>query len=107
MDWREDYKRKLCTADEAMQEVNRGDLVVVPIAGPRALPPALFRRGQELGAIDLRLAAPLSDPGWLQTDWQEGFRTEFELFIGDFARPATDDGRATYLPNLFSLNFKD
>ena len=107
MDWREDYKRKLCTADEAMQEVNRGDLVVVPIAGPRALPPALFRRGQELGAIDLRLAAPLSDPGWLQADWQEIFRIEFELFIGDFARPMVDEGRATYLPNLFSLNFKE
>ena len=107
MDWREDYKRKLCTADEAMQAVNRGDLVVVPIAGPRALPPALFRRGQELGAIDLRLAAPLSDPGWLQADWQEIFRIEFELFIGDFARPVVDEERATYLPNLFSLNFKE
>ena len=107
MDWREDYKRKLCTADEAMQAVNRGDLVVVPIAGPRALPPALFRRGQELGAIDLRLAAPLSDPGWLQADWQEIFRIEFELFIGDFARPVVDEDRATYLPNLFSLNFKE
>jgi len=107
MDWREDYNRKLCTADEAMQAVNRGDLVVVPIAGPRALPPALFRRGQELGAIDLRLAAPLSDPGWLQADWQEIFRIEFELFIGDFARPVVDEDRATYLPNLFSLNFKE
>ena len=107
MDWREDYNRKLCTADEAMQAVNRGDLVVVPIAGPRALPPALFRRGQELGAIDLRLAAPLSDPGWLQADWQEIFRIEFELFIGDFARPVVDEDRATSLPNLFSLNFKE
>ncbi|MEE8346109.1 MAG: acetyl-CoA hydrolase/transferase C-terminal domain-containing protein, partial [Dehalococcoidia bacterium] len=55
------------------------------------------------GPIDLRLSAPLSDPGWLQADWQEVFRLEFEVFIGDFARPAMDENRATYVPNLFSL----
>ena len=107
MDWRDEYKRRLSTAEEAMQAVKRDDLVAIPIAGPRVLPAALFRRGQELGGIDLRLAAPLTDPGWLQDGWQESFRIEFELFIGDFARQATDEGRATYLPNLFSLNFKD
>src|SRR3989304_4219843 len=107
MDWRDEYKRRLSTAEEAMQAVKRDDLVAIPIAGPRVLPAALFRRGQELGGIDLRLAAPLTDPGWLQDGWQGSFRIEFELFIGDFARQATDEGRATYLPNLFSLNFKD
>ncbi|MDO8617231.1 MAG: acetyl-CoA hydrolase/transferase C-terminal domain-containing protein [Dehalococcoidia bacterium] len=107
MDWREEYKRRLTTADEAMAIVRRDSLVVIPIAGPRTLGAALFRRCRELGGIDLRLAAPLSDPGWLQDGWQEAFRLEFELFIGDFGRTATDEGRATYLPNLFSLNFKD
>lgn len=34
------------------------------------------------------------------------FRLEFELFIGDFARPVMDEGRATYQPNLFSLAHK-
>ena len=90
-----------------MTEVRQGDLVVIPIAGPRTLPRALFRHCQEMGPIDLRLAAPLTDPGWLQDGWQETFRIEFELFIGDFARSAMDEGRATYLPNLFSLNFKE
>ncbi len=106
MDWREDYKRRLTSADEALREVKAGDLVVIPIAGPRLLPHALFRRCEELGTIDLRLSAPLSDPGWLQAGWQEVFRIEFELFVGDFARPTMDEGRATYLPNLFSLNHK-
>lgn len=106
MDWREEYQRRLGTAEGAMNEVRAGHLVVIPIAGPRVLPGALFRRCQEAGPIDLRLSAPLSDPGWL-TGWQEAFHIEFELFIGDFARPATDAGRATYLPNLFSLNFKE
>ncbi len=105
-DWREDYNRKLVAADEAMAVVEKDDLVMIPIAGPRVLPGALFQHAKELGGIDLRLLAPLTDPGWLQAGWEEAFRIEFELFIGDFARPAIDEGRATYLPNLFSLNFK-
>jgi len=106
MDWREDYERKLFGAGEAMSIVEKGDLVLIPIAGPRVLPGALFQHAKELGGIDLRLVAPLTDPGWLQAGWQEAFRIEFELFIGDFARPAMDEGRAAYLPDLFSMNFK-
>ncbi|MCH7522316.1 MAG: acetyl-CoA hydrolase/transferase family protein [Chloroflexi bacterium] len=106
MDWREEYKRRLTSAEEAVKVVSEDDLVVIPIAGPRVLPRALFRHCQEAGAIDLRLSAPLSDPGWLQAAWQEVFRLEFEVFIGDFARPVMDEGRATYQPNLFSLAHK-
>ncbi len=107
MDWREEYKRRLASADDAMQEVQSGNLVAVPIAGPRTLQAALFRRVQAVGPIELRLGAPLTDPGWISGNHADAFKMEFELFIGDFARRSTDEGRATYLPNLFSLNFKD
>src|SRR5438552_13034636 len=108
MDWREEYKRRLASGDEAMKLVKAGDLVMIPIAGPRVLPGALCRHCTENGvAIDRRVAAPLTDPGWFRAGHEETFRVEFELFIGDFARPTMDEGQATYLPNLFSLNFKD
>ncbi len=107
MDWREEYKRRLCSADEAMLDVQAGNLVMIPIAGPRVLPGALFRRAREAGPIELRLAAPLTDPGWLRGESPELFKMEFDLFIGDYARQATDEGRATYLPQLFSLGLKD
>jgi 4-hydroxybutyrate CoA-transferase len=107
MDWREEYKRRLASAEDAMEEVSAGNLVAIPIAGPRTLQAALFRRAQSAGQIELRLGAPLTDPGWISGGWEELFKLEFELFIGDFARRATDEARATYLPNLFSLNFKD
>ena len=105
MDWRDEYKRRLCTADEAMAEVKAGDLVAIPIAGPRTLQAALYRHCQAAGPIELRLGAPLTDPGWL-VPGSDLFDLEFELFISDFGRAATDENRATYLPNLFSLNFK-
>jgi len=106
MDWREEYKRKLTSAEDAVKVVQPGQRVVIPLAGPRLLPDALFRRGQELGGIDVRLSAPASDPGWLQPGVQDLFRVEVECFIGDFARPAHDERRITYLPNLFTTMYK-
>src|SRR3990172_98545 len=106
MDWREEYQRRLAPADGAMSLVKKDDLVMICIAGPRVLPGALFQHAKELGGIDLRLVAPLTDPGWFQEGWEQAFRVEFELFVGDFARPAMDEGRATYLPNMFSLAYK-
>ena len=106
MDWREEYKRKLASVDEAVSRVRPGHRVVVPLAGPRVLHEAVFRRGQELGGLEVRLSAPTSDPGWLQPGLQHLFTVEIELFIGNVAREAHDDGRVTYLPNLFTTQFK-
>ncbi len=106
MDWREQYQRKLTSAEDAVRCIQPGQRVAFPLAGPRVLPDVVFRRGQELGGLELRLSAPRSDPGWLQPGMQDLFRVEFELFIGDFARSAHDERRATYLPNLFSTQFK-
>jgi 4-hydroxybutyrate CoA-transferase len=106
MNWREEYKKRLSSAEDAMAEVSRGDLVAVPIAGPRTLQASLLERARQIGPIDLRLSAPLTDPGYLYRSAEDVVRMEFELFIGDFGRVATDEGRATYLPNLFSLSFK-
>ncbi len=46
MDWREEYKRRLTTAEVAVKAVGEGDLVVIPIAGPRVLPQALVSHRQ-------------------------------------------------------------
>ena len=107
MGWRDEYKRRLASAEDAVKVIEAGDLVVIPIAGPRVLPRFVFDRCQALDQpIDLRLSSPLTDPGWIRADWQQLFRMEFEVFVGDFARPALDEGRATYQPNLFTLAHK-
>src|SRR2546427_7981527 len=94
MDWREEYKRRLASAEDAMKLVEAGNLVMIPIAGPRVLPGALFRHRMENGvSIDPRVGAPLTDPGWVPAGHQDTFPVEFELFICDFARPAMDAGR--------------
>ena len=107
MDWQEIYKRRLTTPEEAVRVVKSRDTVVLPIFPPRTVLPALFARRDELADVTIRVMAPASDPGWFQPGAEEAFNIEFELFIGDFARHVTDERRGTYLPNLFSLCFKE
>lgn len=55
MDWREEYKRRLTTAEVVVKAVSGGGLVVIPIAGARVLPQALVRhrqRARERIAVD-------------------------------------------------------
>ncbi|MGE3598908.1 MAG: acetyl-CoA hydrolase/transferase family protein [Dehalococcoidia bacterium] len=105
-DWRRDYESKLMSADEAAKLVKSGDLVAVPQAGPIAVQAALARRREELSDITIRLTTPPSNPGWFDEGWERTFKMEFELFVGPNARHATDALRASYVPILFSTQFK-
>lgn len=106
MDWREIYRQRLTTPEEAVGAVKSGDTVMVPIFPPSTLPPALAARQEELNDVMIRIIAPATDPGWLRAPEGSPFSVEFELYIGDFARFVTDERRGTYLPNLFSLGMK-
>src|SRR5712692_8299451 len=99
--WRDDYKTRLRTADDAMQLIEDGDLVGLTILAPPALAVALLKRGKELSRMDLRLLSPhiLSLVG---PDAPNGEK-EIELFIGDAFRPSHDARTTTYLPNTFML----
>lgn len=105
-DWREEYQRKVMTAQEAVARVRDGDRVMFTLAGPQTIGPALAARRGDLRNVQLRFTTPYQDAGWFANDFRDSFDIEFEIFIGDFGRPATDDHRATYLPNLFTTSFK-
>lgn len=105
-DWQQLYQERLTTAPEAVKLVKSGDTVMVPIFPPVMPVIALAQRANELKDVTVRLLAPAADPGWLRAPDESTWKVEFELFIGDFARFAMDERRATYLPNLFSLGMK-
>jgi 4-hydroxybutyrate CoA-transferase len=107
MDWQEHYRSSQLLADEAAALVKPGMRVQFPLAGGALMQQALAARAEELaGGIDVRLSAPAIDPGWFSQDLSSVFRIEFELFIGNVARPLHDRLGATYLPNLFSTQHK-
>src|SRR3990170_1106726 len=105
-DWRDTYKSRLTTPEQAVCAVESGDIVVYFILAPQSLQQALFARRHELSDVTIRLLAPTFDPGWFQPGSEGSFNIEFELYIGDFARFVTDERRGTYIPNLLSLGMK-
>jgi len=110
--WRDEYQRKLVSAEEAVKVVKSGDRVVVPLtAQPHLLGPALAGRKDELRNVTFHACTPQQanigmfyEPGM-----DEAFYNTIELFIGDFARtaPAGSDAKRTiYWPGTFSQMMK-
>jgi len=107
MDWQDDYKRKLVSAEQAMKVVKSGDLVITPLPDqPSILMEALSARGPELKNVTVSVSATSIDPGWAEPEMKESFNIYAELFIGSRVRPSMDEKRITYLPDLFSMRFK-
>ncbi|MFQ5874097.1 MAG: hypothetical protein ACE5JL_09880, partial [Dehalococcoidia bacterium] len=107
MDWREQYRKKVVSAEEAVRTVRSGDVVVVTRhPPPRVLMDALAARKKELRDVKVRAVAPAYDPGWFQPGWEESFSVTAEVFLGPVARPAYDERRMDYSPAIFSNQLK-
>jgi 4-hydroxybutyrate CoA-transferase len=105
--WEEHFKSRLITPEQAAELVQPGMRVHFPPMHGPAVPLALAKRAQKLeGPINLRLASPLVDLGWGNGTLSPFLNIEFELFVGNVARPLHDRKLAPYLPNLFSTSFK-
>jgi 4-hydroxybutyrate CoA-transferase len=68
MDWREDYKQKLTSPEEAVKIVKSGQRVAIggSIDEPEALPNALWERRDELNDMKIYQLCPMKDYGWGQ-----------------------------------------
>ncbi len=107
MGWEEHYKRRLVTAEEAVNVVNSGDVVFFSMSPqPGPLIYALAARREELQAVRVHCDAPVYDPGWLQPGWQDSFFIVVEQILGDLARAAYDQRIVDYIPMIFSTQFK-
>jgi len=102
--WRDEYKSRCKSTEEAMQLVRDGDLVSLTILAPGPLSAALNARAKQLNRVDIRFLAP-REVQLFGPDGPKGEK-EIELFIGDSIRPAHDAKVATYLPNTFMLGMK-
>ena len=107
-DWRNEYERKLVTAEEAVKVVKSGDRVVFPLVnGCHTLGAALAARKDELRDVTFHSTTPTqADVGmFYELGMQEAFQCTIELFIGDFVRASSagsDEKYTMYHPGLFS-----
>lgn len=106
MDWREDYKRKTVSAEEAVRVVKSGNKVLSGVclgAEPRALFGALMARRNDLRDVEMVIQAPSVPMDWYSKGWEGSFKFTFLNYTGPIARPMTDEKRADYAPFIMTL----
>jgi len=103
MSWEMDYKRKLKTADEALQCVHSGMRVYIQpgCAEPETLVEALMRRGPELSDVEIVHMMTMGCAPYVALEMAGHFRHN-AMFIGANVRDAINDGRADYTPIYLS-----
>lgn len=107
MDWQEEYKRKLVSAEEAVKVVKSGDRVDFGFPRqPYALNAVLAARSDELENVEMLVEDPRIDEGWLHPEKKKAFSMTINFFIGPTMRKYTDSKEADYLPVLFSTEPK-
>ncbi len=107
MDWREEYKDKLVTAEEAARVVKSGNRVAFALevgGGPAMLVEALAARRDELKGVEIEVSAPGLNPGWYEPGWEDSFTIIPQGSIdGPVARPFVGERRVDFNPRLYSL----
>jgi len=99
MAWMDDYKAKLCSADEAVSHIRSGESVWISgnAAAPFPLMEALAKRVDDLREVTLSHVLlmgedPLSKPGM-----EKAFHHN-SLFVGPADRASVNDGGSAYVP---------
>ncbi len=102
-DWRNVYKDKIVTAEEAVQSIKSGDRVVVGHAcgEPAALVEAMVARAPRVRDVEVVHMVAMGPAKYAQPGMEQSFRHN-ALFVGGSTRKAVEEKRADYTPCFFS-----
>ena len=107
MDWREQYKSKLVTAEEAVKVVKPGDRVYFGFPRqPWSVTKALEARRNELENVEIQCEAPRVDDLWVAPEKNDAFRLVVAYHPGARMRRPLDEKRAEFLAGTFSIEGK-
>ena len=103
MSWRDGYRSKIKTAEEAVKVVQPGQRVYIHqgCSEPEALVRALTGRAPELHGVELAHMATMGIADYCRPEYEGHFRHS-AFFIGKNVRQAIQDGRADYIPIFLS-----
>ena len=89
VDWREEYRRRLVPAEQAVGAVQPGDRVVIPIwCNPQLLGDTLAARMDDLQDVEVAHTAT----GWPYLWLQSGLQGPFKVVHEHWASPLAWDG---------------
>ena len=103
--WREKYKERLCTAEEAVSYIHPNDRVVVAHAcgEPVILTDAMTACAKEYGYENVEVIhmVAMGKAGYCAPELREHFRHN-GFFLGSSTRTAIEEGRGDFTPVYFS-----
>ena len=107
MGWPEHYRSRTVPLEEAVSHVRSGDRVVITLGEePRLLASGLQARAGDVENVVIQCAGPANELGWFDPGIDTSFNVQVQNSYRYTYRPFLDDGRAEYLPSLFTLMFK-
>ncbi len=103
MSWVNEYKSKLCSADDAVRCINSGDGVYIHsnAAAPQHLIRSMTNRRKELQDVRIYKIITLGEAPYAEPECEGSFYVH-AMFIGPNVRKAVNQGRADYTPVFFS-----
>ncbi len=102
-DWREEWKQKLRTGEEAIDVIERGERVFIGTAcgEPQMLVKALIAKADSLADNEIIHTLSLGITPYSEEKFKDQFRVN-AFFIGPNVRSAINEGRADYTPVYLS-----
>lgn len=99
MSWLETYRRKRCSADEAVQHIREGNTVYIHpgCAAPEQLVRAMVRRAPQLRDVKVIHLLTAGSADYAKPEMSRHFR-HVAFFAGANVRRAINEGRADFIP---------
>jgi 4-hydroxybutyrate CoA-transferase len=99
MNWHDEYKKKVVTAEEAMAVIESGDRVSIQpgVQEPTALVEAMIARSSELRDVEVIHVLTFGNADYVLPEHEGHFR-HTAFFIGGNVRAAVNEGRADFIP---------
>lgn len=101
-DWRENYKKKLTTPEEAVKHIKSGDRIILGLATgePHSVVDAMLRNKDDYQNIEIVAMLSLGDSPWLRPEMKGHFK--FNCFFASPAnRSAISSGEADFTTAFF------
>lgn len=102
VNWKEDYKRKLVTAEEAVKAIKPSNRVVFGLAygQPQHLVNAMVANKDAYEDVEIVHLVAVSPAAYCEPE-MEGYFIHNSFFVGVNSRNAVNEGRAKYTPCFF------
>lgn len=102
MSWQDDYKKKLCTPEEAVKHINNGDAVFFAhcVGEPPVLVDAMVANADQYENVEIKHMVSLGSGAYTAPGMEKHFRVN-PIFASGNVRGAIEEGRGDFTPVFF------